>query len=212
MIIAVLGTGSVGRALGLRWAQHGHQIVFGSRDPQGKKAQALLAEAAQAVQMATIPAAVAAAPIVTLATPWAAVQPTLESIIGWQDKILIDCTNPIAPGLQLALGTTTSGGEQAARWAPGARVVKAFNTTGYENMMNPVYDGQATAMFICGDDPAAKAAVGRLAEELGFEVVDAGPLSMARMLEPLAILWIYLASVQGLGRNIAFRLVRREPG
>lgn len=210
MIIAILGTGSVGRALGFHWAKLGHQIIFGSRDPQDEKAQALLAEAGQSVQITTIPAAATAAPVVTLATPWAAVQPTLASIPDWQDKILIDCTNPIAPGLQLALGTTTSGGEQVARWAPGARVVKAFNTTGHENMTDPLYDGRPTAMFICGDDPEAKATVSLLAQELGFEAVDAGPLAMARHLEPLAILWISLANVQGLGRNIAFRLVRRE--
>ncbi|MDX1522731.1 MAG: F420-dependent NADP oxidoreductase, partial [Anaerolineae bacterium] len=124
-------------------------------------------------------------------------------------KTVIDCTNPIAPGLKLAVGTTTSGAEEIAARASGARVVKAFNTTGAENMADPVYDGQATTMFICGDDPEAKATVSRLSDELGFETIDAGELSMARNLEPFALVWINLAMVRGHGRNIAMRLVRR---
>lgn len=64
-------------------------------------------------------------------------------------------------------------------------------------------------MFICGDDAAAKGAVSTLAAELGFEVIDAGPLSSGRLLEPLALLWIRLAYVDGLGPNIAFKLLRR---
>jgi predicted dinucleotide-binding enzyme len=87
--------------------------------------------------------------------------------------------------------------------------VKAFNTTGAENMAEPVYGEQRTTMFICGDDEMAKGAAAQLAEELGFEVVDAGGLSAARHLESLALLWIHLARVAGLGRDIAFRLLRR---
>jgi predicted dinucleotide-binding enzyme len=64
-------------------------------------------------------------------------------------------------------------------------------------------------MLLCGDDALAKAAVWQLAEEVGFEPVDAGPLSAARHLENLALLWIHLAQVNGLGRGIAFRLERK---
>jgi len=87
--------------------------------------------------------------------------------------------------------------------------VKAFNTTGANNMADPIYHGEATTMFICGDDVAAKTAVTQLAQELGFDVADVGNLSKARLLEPLALVWISLAMQQGLGRNIAFKLVRR---
>jgi hypothetical protein len=87
--------------------------------------------------------------------------------------------------------------------------VKAFNTTGAENMLDPLYAGDAITMFICGDDPDAKATVTKLAEALGFEVADVGGLETARLIEPLALVWINLAIKQGLGRNIAFKLVRR---
>ena len=91
----------------------------------------------------------------------------------------------------------------------GARVVKAFNTTGAGNMANPKFGTQAATMFICGDDESAKATVGKLAEELGFEAVDAGPLMAARYLEPLAMLWIHLALKMGWGTNFAFKILKR---
>jgi hypothetical protein len=91
-----------------------------------------------------------------------------------------------------------------ARWAPGARVVKAFNTTGAGNMADPRFGNEHATMFMCGDDAAAKRTVGTLAEALGFEAVDAGPLRQARLLEPLAMLWISLAYAAGHGPNIAF--------
>lgn len=209
MKIAMIGTGNVGGTLGRRWAEIGQQVIFGTRSPDSDKIKALLATAGSNAGAATAEEAVAGTEVVVLATPWNAAQSVIESLGDLSGKILIDCMNPIAPGLQLALGTTTSGAEQIAAWATGARVVKAFNTTGAENMADPIYDGQATTMLICGDDSEAKAVVGQLATELSFEAVDVGPLSAARYLEPFALVWIRLAMVQGLGRNIAFRLVRR---
>jgi predicted dinucleotide-binding enzyme len=96
-----------------------------------------------------------------------------------------------------------------ARLAPGARVVKAFNTTGAENMANARDFAAKPMMPVAGDDAAAKDAVRTLAEGLGFEAVDAGPLAMSRQLEPLAVLWIKLAYAQGFGRSFAFAMTRR---
>jgi predicted dinucleotide-binding enzyme len=76
-------------------------------------------------------------------------------------------------------------------------------------MANPDYNGQRATMFYCGDELEAKKVAASLAEDLGFEAVDAGPLREARCLEPLALLWIHLALKQGLGVNIAFKLMRR---
>lgn len=209
MKIAIIGTGNVGGTLGRRWAEAGHHVIFGTRTPDSDKIKVLLAAAGSNARAAMTDEAVAEAEVVVLATPWNAVESLVASLGDLSGKILVDCTNPIAPGLQLALGTTTSGAEQVAAWTTGARVVKAFNTTGAENMADPIYDGQATVMLICGDDSQAKTVVGQLAEALGFEAVDVGPLSAARHLEPFALVWIRLAMVQGLGRDIAFRLVRR---
>ena len=133
----------------------------------------------------------------------------LESVGDWTGRVLIDCTNPITPDMRLAVGTTTSAAEQIAGWAQGAYVVKAFNTTGWNNMVDPIYHGERITMFICGDNAESKGIVVGLAEDLGFEVVDAGDLTVARYLEPLAMLWIDLAIGQKLGRDVAFKLVRR---
>ena len=77
------------------------------------------------------------------------------------------------------------------------------------NMANPRYPHQATAMFVCADDPDAKAVALGLAQDLGFDAIDAGKLDQARLLEPTAVRCIRLALVQGLGRDMAFGLLRR---
>ncbi len=209
MKIAVIGTGNVGGTLGRRWAERGHQVIFGTRNPNSDNVQNLLEAAGSNACAAGAREAVADSEVVVLATPWNVTQQIIESLDNLAGKILIDATNPIGPGLQLTVGTTSSGAEQIAQWAGGARVVKAFNTTGWENMADPIYGGESSTMFICGDDAEAKATATRLAENLGFEVADTGPLTMARNLEPLALVWINLAMGQGRGRDFAFRIVER---
>ena len=125
-------------------------------------------------------------------------------------KILLDCTNPLLPGLGgLEVGQNTSGAESVAQWAPGARVVKIFNTVGYNIMANPAFGNERASMLLCGDDAEAKRVASGLAEDAGFEPVDAGPLTQARLLEPFALLWITMALKYGHGREMAFRLLRR---
>ncbi len=210
MNITIIGSGNVGSALGQRWAALGHQVVYGSRDPQSEKLQAVIKASGTNARAATIQEAIAASEIIVLATPWDATVRLIESIPSWAGKLIIDTTNPLNPGLQgLAVGHTTSAAEVIARKASGAHVVKAFNSTGANNMLDPNYNGQAASMLICGDDVASKQTVLKLANELGFDAIDAGPLSAARDLEPLAMIWIRLAYVQGLGRNIAFKLLHR---
>lgn len=209
MKIAIIGTGQVAAALGKGWAARGHMITFASREPSSERVQALLAGAGPNASAARVADAVGRSSIIVLAVPFTAARERLEMAGDMGGKVVIDCTNPIAPGLRPMFDSTTSGMEQIAAWAPRARVVKAFNTTGAENMADPVYDGRPATMLICGDDELAKGAAAQLAEELGFDVVDAGGLSAARHLENLALLWIHLARVAGLGRDVAFRLMRR---
>jgi len=97
----------------------------------------------------------------------------------------------------------------AARDANGAKVVKAFDTTGANNMANSTYGGGKLMMPVAGDDADAKKTVMGLAADLGFEPIDAGPLAMSRYLEPTAMLWIKLAYAQGMGREFGFALLRR---
>jgi NADPH-dependent F420 reductase len=208
MRIAIIGVGNVGGNLGRLWGAGGHEITFGVRNAQADKVQVLLKETGPTASARSVADAVAAADVVVLAIPW----DVAEDVVRGTDlrgKILVDATNPIAPGLELATDHTTSGSELVATWAPDARVVKAFNTIGANNLENPAFGDQHATMFVCGDDPEAKSVVQTLSEELGFEAVDAGPLANARLLEPMAMLWIRLALAEGFGRDIAFKLLRR---
>jgi hypothetical protein len=210
MKIGIIGAGNVGGTLGRRWAQNGHQVVFGVRDVESVKRSEVLAAAGPNARVASASEAAAASEVVVLATPWTATQSAVQSAGDLKGKIVVDCTNPIAPGMKgLSIGHDTSAAERIASWAKGARMVKAFSTTGAGNMADPAYGAERATMFICGDDIEAKRAVSRLAEELGFDVCDAGPLFAARYLEPLAMLWVHLAYVQGFGPNFAFKLLRR---
>jgi len=154
--------------------------------------------------------AAAAGEVIVLAVPWGAVPDAVKALGALDGKILVDATNPLNPDLSLAVGFNDSGGETVARLAPGARVVKAFNTTGANNMGDSRYAGPTKLMMaVAGDDASAKASVMALARDVGFEPVDAGPLAMSRHLEPLAMLWISLAMVQRMGRDFGFALLRR---
>jgi 8-hydroxy-5-deazaflavin:NADPH oxidoreductase len=204
MQIAIVGAGNVGGALGRRWAEKGHDVTFVVRE--GSEVKGGLPPRAH---VSSSRDATADADVIVLATPWAAAEDIVRSLGDVRGKILVDATNPLKAGLALDHGPQgESGAERIAARAAGARVVKAFNTTGFNNMTDPTYGGEPTVMFYAGDDPSAKEAVARLATDLGFDAVDAGPLMRARQLEHLALLWISLAA-SGMGREIAFKLARR---
>jgi 8-hydroxy-5-deazaflavin:NADPH oxidoreductase len=208
MKIAIIGAGGVGSALGQTWAAKGHEIQFAASNPASPKLAAAL-EKTKGASASAVPAAAAWADVVVLATSWTGAQAALEAAGDLRGKPLLDATNPLTPSFQLALGHSTSGGEQVQAWAPSASVVKIFNTTGWENMMNPAYPAGRAAMVFAGGDAAAKEAASRRAGDLGFEALDLGGLDGARYLEPAAMVWIKLAIVQKLGRNVAFALMRR---
>jgi predicted dinucleotide-binding enzyme len=212
MKIAIIGYGNVGSALGTGWLRAGHEVIFGVREPRSPQLRDLLETLGDRASAATVAEAAAAADVVVLATPWSAAEPAIRSAGRLVDKVLIDCTNPIGREGLLAIGLHDSGAECIERWAFGAKVVKAFNSTGSANMADADYgDHQPRpAMFLCGDEDGAKSLVLQLVEDLGFDAIDCGPLTSARYLEPLAMLWIQLAYRQGLGENIAFSLLRRN--
>jgi predicted dinucleotide-binding enzyme len=210
MRIGVIGTGRVGAAVGGRWAAAGYDVMLGAREPASPKVASLVRATGGKARAGSLAEAARFGEVVVLATPFEATEAAIRAAGDLAGKVVIDCTNPITPDLSgLRLGHTTSGAEAVARWAKGARVVKTLNSTGAGNMTDPIYGGERATMFVCGDDARAKATARVLVAALGFDVVDAGPLVQARLLEPLAMLWISLAYGGGLGPNIAFRLMRR---
>ena len=219
MRIAILGAGNVGGTLGRRWAEAGHDVKFGVRRTDAGAAAVKGGQGLPSRASVVAPAeAVRDANVVVLATPWGAVGDALREAgadAGALDgRPLLDATNPLKAGFALDVGAGgESGAERVQALVPNAHVVKAFNTTGVENLRDPSYGGQPTVMFYAGNDIGAKRVAHELASTLGFDPVDAGVLSRARELEHLAALWIALANgatgAPPLGRNIAFRLVRR---
>jgi predicted dinucleotide-binding enzyme len=207
MRIAVVGAGSVGGALGFGWSEAGHDVVFAVRDLGSPSANEAAARGGQLVSLGEA----ADAEVVVLAVPWTAMDATLEALGDLAGRIVVDATNPVSPpfaGLDVA--GSDSGGETVQRTLAGARVVKAFNQTGWQNMAEArSFQEGRPVMLVAGDDAEARTVVLGLAGDLGFEGVDAGPLAMSRYLEPLAMLWILLANAQGLGQEFAFGLIRR---
>lgn len=207
--ISIIGAGNVGLALGQAFTQRGQTIVFGVPEPA--RYQAAVDALGDKARLTSTAEAIAASDTIILAVPYAALPAIAQSVSDWQGKVLVDATNPLAAGLSgLSLGTTTSGAEELARLAHGARVVKAFNTTGAENMADTSYPGGVPWMPVCGDDAQARQQVMALATLIGFEAVDAGPLMAARYLEPFAMTWIHLALKLGHGRQFAFGVLRRN--
>jgi 8-hydroxy-5-deazaflavin:NADPH oxidoreductase len=212
MLIAIVGAGNVGGALGQGWSRAGHTIRYGVVDPADAK-HALAARTAGGAQVVTVAEAALGADVIVLAVPWNAVADALKACGDLANRVVIDVTNPLrmgAQGLELAVGFDDSGAETIARLAPGASVFKAMNQVGYEVMSDASGYAAPPVMFVAGDDAARKPAVLALVRDLGFDAVDAGPLRLARLLEPHAMLWIHMAINQRAPRDNAFAFLRRD--
>lgn len=215
MHIGILGTGDVGRVLGTGFAQLGHNVKMGSRNPSQEKVKAWVDKTSHGVSAGTFAETASFAEIVVLATHWEATENVIrlahpKNLAG---KIVIDATNPLdfsTGGIPiLTAGHTDSGGEQVQRWLPEAHVVKAFNTVGHAHMVNPQFVGGPPDMFICGNHAPAKHTVTKILIAFGWSVVDLGGIEGSRYLEPLAMIWI-LSSFKAQNDNHAFKLLRTE--
>ncbi len=209
MNICIIGAGNIGGNLGKIWAARGHSITYGVRNPLAPKSQTMVAETGHGATAELIKPAAEKAEVIVLATPWDAVGEVIFQLIDIRGKILIDCTNPIRPNPDWPLSQGSSAAEEIAKRLPGFSVVKAFNSLGAGNLHDVTFGMEHADAFICGDDERAKEIVARLATEIGFQAVDAGGLRSAEMLESLAKLWITLAYQQGIGPNIAFKLLHK---
>jgi predicted dinucleotide-binding enzyme len=197
--IAVVGAGKLGGTLGALWACRGHQVMFTfSRDRA--RLDALAWRAGGRARSGSPPEAARWADVLVLSAPWAVVDRALEQLdapLGaLEGKVLIDCTNPWAPGPTLAIGHTTSGAEQIASMASGARVVKGFSTIAAPYYLAPDFGGARPCVLLASDDSGAKAQAAALAADLGLPATDAGGLDSARLIEPLALLLLKIRSMQ----------------
>ncbi len=210
MKIGMLGSGNMGSGLGKVLANAGHDVCISSRTKEkaAEKARAM----GQGVRGGTIREAVQFGDVVFITTPWETTEALIKEAGPLDNKVLVDCTNPLTPDLSdLSIGHTTSAAEEVAKIAPEARVVKAFNTAfaSIYQEKNRMFGSRMATMFYCGDDDDAKKIVKELIKDVGFQPIDAGPLSSARYLEMLAMLMIRLAYGQGMGTHFHLNLVRR---
>lgn len=206
MKIGILGTGNVGANLGRRFSAVGHSILFGTRNPHNDLVADLVRDTLGGA--GSYSEAVEYGEVVVLALPWSVAEDLLPAF-EMNGKIVIDAMNAVAWENGPVPGVEESVGEMIAAVQPHAKVVKAFNAIGAESLMDPTFRGYHADAYICGNDEEAKKTVMDLAESIGFNAVDAGPLRNAKLVENLAILWIHLSTLGGLGRDTAFKLIER---
>jgi len=190
--IGIIGDGNVGSALEAGLARAGHEVESVGRDPPRVAQIARDAE------------------VIVLAVPFSERDAALREMgDGVRGKILVDVTNALGEGMTLATDPRReSGAEELQRKAPGAKVVKAFNTVFAQHMDKGSVHGEKLTVLAAGDDLLARSRVAQLARDIGFDAVEAGPLANARWLETLGFLNIQLGYKVGLGPAIGFRLVR----
>jgi predicted dinucleotide-binding enzyme len=209
MKVTVIGAGNMGSAFVKQLTLAGHQVSVASSS--GSKAAAVAAAnpGARAVDVAN---SATDADAVVLATGFADAAAALKAVGNLQGKVVIDITNPLtADYMGLTLGHSISAAEEIAKSAPGAEVVKGFNTLFAQVLADGAdfANGQKASVFVASDSARAKQVATTLAQSMGFEVVDAGGLKNARYLEPLAALNIYLGYGAGLGTAIAPTWIRK---
>lgn len=219
MKVGIIGSGEVGQRLGDGFIELGHSVKIGTRDPQklaawvekhsgkGNKKEEEAASSGSFAEAASF------GDVIAIATLWTGTQSAIEMAgpENFAGKVVIDVTNPLdysSMPPRLAVGHTDSAGETVQRLLPDAKVVKAFNTVGNPLMLHPDFPGGRPTMFVCGNDEGAKNLVKDIAFSLGWETDDIGGIEGARLLEPLAMLWIvhYFRTKNG---KHAFKLLRR---
>ena len=186
--VALIGTGNVGAALGRRFAEQGHAVVYGSRNPSASDVAALVRETGHGAVALPPAEAAARSRVVVLAVPWAAAEEVVRGLGNLSGKIVVDPTNPrvmATDGFADYPSLPDSNAERIARLASGAHVVKAFSTLGAETMFDPSVAENAVTVPVVGDDRAAKEVVVGLARQIGLEARDVGPLRHARIIEGL---------------------------
>jgi len=204
--IALIGTGNVGAALGRRFAEQGHTVVYGSRTPAAADVAELVRVTGHGAVALAPAAAAAGSHVVVIAVPWTAAEDVVRGLGDLSGKVLVDPTNPrvmAADGFADYPPLADSNAERMARLAPKAHVVKAFSTLGAETMLDPSLAKGPVTIPVVGDDREAKAVVAGLARAIGLEAVDVGPLRHARIIEGLHYL-----RANALGGRVNFHFPR----
>lgn len=211
--LAVLGSGSVGRALAAGFAKVGHRVVLATRTPADEELRSWAAGAG--VGVASPADAVRDVDVVINATPGSASVEAVGAAGGAEldGTVLLDVSNPLdfsggAP--DVFTGTDDSVGERLQRAFPGLRVVKSLCTVNNPLMVDPGLLPEPTTMFVAGDDADAKQTVGALLRGVGWldeHVIDVGGIEAARQLELNILFWLRIHNAVG-GPTFNIKVVR----
>ena len=206
MKIGILGVGNLGGTLGVKWAEAGHSVMFGVRNPEEKRRSYGALDRPRDIEYLALGEAITESEAILIAVPSGAVPGILSRHSGSLDgKIVIDATNDFSsPSISRVSDITSS--------APSARVYRAFNSLGWESIKNPKFGDLSADLFYCGSaEETARAAVEGLIREVGLGPVWLGGLDMLEVVDNLAKLWVSLAVRQGRGRHLAFKLLSNSP-
>jgi hypothetical protein len=191
-IVAIIGTGDMGDSLGPLFAEQGHQVVYGSRDPASEKVTALVTRTGNGASAATQMAAAQAGDIVLLAIPWPAMGTVARSLGNLDGKIIIDVSMPWqqADDGYPEISLSTSSGEMIQEWNPGSKVVKTLASAGAEIFDDVLAAGGPITMPLASDHREAKERVAEIIAAMGLDPVDFGPLRMGRYIEALQLIYM----------------------
>jgi predicted dinucleotide-binding enzyme len=199
----------MGAKLGTIFARKGHDVVFSYARTKGKLER--LARAAGENARAGSVAAAAHQEVVLLAIHWSRLGDVLKQAGDLAGKVVITCSLPMSKGdSRLVIARTSSGAEALQEKRPKARVVSAFGTVPSEVFFPLQNSRKRPSLLYCGDDRKAKRVAAQLITDVGFDPVDAGPLKMARYMEPFTLLIAQLAYESGESAKLAYRFERYE--
>ena len=205
MKIAIIGTGNVGGALATKWSKSENTVFLGVQDLANFKGKNLLDNPNTSVH--SIEEAVSKAELILLATPATSAIEVTKSLGDTTGKIIIDAMNIVMGRGPVGFNNTA---DAILANTKTKDVVKCFNTTGFNNMENPVYGNTSLDLFMAGDSEKGKAATKQLGLDAGFaECYSIGGNDKFQLMEQFAFFWINLAMMQGQGRDIGFKLLKR---
>ncbi|MCS4433366.1 NADPH-dependent F420 reductase [Aquiflexum gelatinilyticum] len=205
MNIAIIGTGNVGGTLATKWAKSGHRIYLGVKDTSNFKGKELLSNPNTSLH--SIKEAVSAAKVILVAVPATAAVEVAQSLGDTEGKVIIDTMNVVMGRGPQGFSNTA---DAILAHTATKDVVKSFNTTGFNNMTDPRYGDMTLDLFTAGDSIKGKTMAIQLAKDAGFAACyDIGGNDKFGLMEQFAFFWINLAMMQGQGREIGFKLLKR---
>lgn len=197
MKLAFIGIGNVGFAIANNLQKKGYSIIIASNNTNSDSVAKAMAENPN-FEIKPLQEAIDSSDLVFLAIPFKAIEATVKAL-NFDNKTIIDCTNPVGMGISHGLNSVKSGSEQIQEWLPKATIIKAFTIYGFENLVDSSFPSYNTKpmMMIAGNDKEAKSKFEAIVTAMGFEMLDTGNLDQALHLEHMTLLWVKMVRRDG---------------